>query len=209
MDRRRFLASMLLTTLLAACGKRGGFAAVPRGALVLAFGDSVTYGTGAAQGEDWPSLLAGETGWEIVNAGVPGDTAQAGKARIQELLDEHRPALVIVEIGGNDFIRRRSRAEVAEDVRSIIRAVKQAGAQLVLVAVPELSLLGAVAGKPSDAPLYAELARAEGVPLVADVFSGVLGQPALRADRIHPNAAGYRRMASGILEALRELGLAQ
>lgn len=200
---------MLLTALLAACGKRGGFAAVPRGAPVLAFGDSVTYGTGAAQGEDWPSLLAGETGWEIVNAGVPGDTAQAGKARIQELLDEHRPALVIVEIGGNDFIRRRSRAEVAEDVRSIIRAVKQAGAQPVLVAVPELSLLGAVAGKPSDAPLYAELARAEGVPLVADVFSGVLGQPALRADRIHPNAAGYRRMASGILEALRELGLAQ
>lgn len=208
MNRRRFLLSVTLAALLGACAREARLPAVPRGASVLAFGDSVTFGTGAAEGEDWPTLLAELTGWEIANAGIPGDTAEAGKARIGPLLDEFRPALVIVEIGGNDFIRRRSQAAVKEDVRSIVRQARLAGAQVVLVAVPELSLLGAIAGKPADAALYAELAEEEGVPLVPEVFSDILGQPELCADRIHPNARGYRAMAAGLHARLREIGLA-
>ena len=86
MNRRHFIATVSLAALLTACGTDTQLPAIPRGATVLAFGDSVTFGTGAAEGEDWPTLLAAKTGWEIINAGIPGDTAEAGKARIAPLL---------------------------------------------------------------------------------------------------------------------------
>ena len=207
MQRRTFIRIVSLAVLLGACGKPPKLPTVERGASVLAFGDSVTFGTGAAAGEDWPTLLASQTGWRIENAGVPGDTAEAGKERIQALLDEHRPALVIIEIGGNDFLRRRLPKAVKEDVRRLIRAAKSTGAQVVLVAVPEFSLLGAVTRKPSDSPIYRELGDEEKVPVVSDVFSDILGRPELCADQIHPNAQGYLQMASGIQAYLRKLGL--
>ena len=174
---------------------------------MLAFGDSVTYGTGAAPGEDWPSRLSAMTRWSVINAGIPGDTAEAGKSRIAALLDEHRPALVIIEIGGNDFLRRRPQSAVKEDLRRIIRAAQDARAVVVLVAVPELSLLGVVARKASDSPIYEELGKEETVPVIGDVFSDILSRAEVRADAIHPNAEGYRQMADGLFEQLKEVGL--
>jgi acyl-CoA thioesterase I len=206
-SRRHFITTLLATALLTACGQKEKLVVIPAGEVVLAFGDSVTYGTGAGPEEDWPSWLAGLTGWRIVNAGVPGDTAEAGKARLPGLLDAHRPKLVIIEIGGNDFLRRRTPAAVKEDLRAIIRSVKGQGIPAVLVAVPELSLLAAIARRPSDSPIYQELAKEEGIPLIPDVFSDILGQPALCADAIHPNAQGYQQMATGIHAALRQIGL--
>lgn len=209
MQRRRFIQLLLASVILAACsGREPGLAVIPRGSPVLAFGDSVTYGTGAAPGEDWPALLAANTGWQVENAGVPGDTAAAARERIGPLLEQWRPALVIVELGGNDFLRRRSAGDVKADLRQILRDIKARGALPVLVAVPELSLLAVVAGRPRDAALYRELAEEEKVPLIGDVFSAVLADPALRADQIHPNAQGYRKLADGLLAQLRRLGLA-
>ena len=207
MKRRTFISILAIAVVLGACGKPLKLPTIQPGATVLAFGDSVTFGTGAAAGEDWPTLLARQTGWRIENAGIPGDTAEAGKERIQALLDEHRPALVIVEIGGNDFLRRRPPAAVKEDVRRMIQAAKKAGSQVVLVAVPEFSLLGAVTRKPSDSPIYRELGDEEKIPVVSDVFSDILGRPELCADQIHPNAQGYQQMASGIQAYLKKLGL--
>ena len=192
--------------LLGACGKEAQLPAIEPGQVVLAFGDSVTFGTGALPGEDWPSLLAARTGWQVINAGIPGDTAQAGKGRIGALLDEHDPVLVIVDIGGNDFLRKRSTHDVKEDIRTLLRLIKQSGAQVALVAVPEFSLMSIVAGKPSDSPIYRDLAKEEVVPIVSDVFSDVLSQPELCADKIHPNAKGYREMARGLFARLSEIG---
>lgn len=190
-----------------ACGRVAKLRAVPSGSVVLAFGDSVTFGTGAAPGEDWPSRLAAMTQWSVVNAGIPGDTAEAAKGRLQALLDDHQPALVIVELGGNDFLRRRSSSAVKSDLREIVRAIKAAGISVVLVAVPEPSLLGVVTRKPSDAAIYAELGSEENVPVVDGVFADVLSRPVPRADAIHPNADGYRQMADGIFQRLKKLGL--
>lgn len=205
--RRRLIAVFGMAVLLSGCRKGLKLGPIERGQLVLAFGDSVTYGTGAAPGEDWPSLLGTQTGWNMINAGVPGDTAQVGVARIQTLLQTNRPALVIIEIGGNDFLRRRPSAAIKEEIRAMIKASKLSGAKVALVAVPELSLLGLVVGKPSDSPIYAELAEEEQVTLVGKVFADVLARPELCADKIHPNAQGYRQMAMAMHARLREIGL--
>lgn len=207
MRRRAFIFALLLAGIVA-CDRGARFPTIAAGQAVLAFGDSVTFGTGAGAGEDWPSRLGSLTRWRITNAGVPGDTAEAAKERIESLLDEHRPVLVIIEVGGNDFLRRRSPKAVKEDLRRIVHAVRQRGAQSVLVAVPELSLLSLVARKPTDAPIYRELADEEKVPLIPDVFADVLAHPELCADQIHPNARGYQRMASAMHERLQKLGLA-
>jgi acyl-CoA hydrolase len=195
----------LLALLLSACRNEAPRAQLlAPGAVVLAFGDSVTFGTGAGAGEDYPAALAARSGWKIVNAGIPGDTAAAARTRIEPLLAEHKPVLVLVELGGNDFLRRRPEAEVKEDLRAIVRAVKTAGAVPVLVAVPEFSLglLGL-----SDSAIYAALAKEEKIWLVNDVFAKVLSDDALRADRIHPNARGYRALADGIAQSLAKAGL--
>lgn len=201
------LRLLLAILLLAGCHDAPRLAALPAGSQVLAFGNSITFGSGAGPGEDYPSRLTASSGWEVHNAGVPGDTAENAGQRIRQVLAETRPVLVIVEIGGNDFLRRRPAAVVKEDVRSIVRQSKVAGVQVVLVAVPELSLLGALTRRPDDAALYAEVGRDEQVPVIADVFSEILGKPELCADQIHPNAAGYRKMAEGIAAALRRFGL--
>jgi acyl-CoA thioesterase I len=193
---------------LAGCKPEPRPATLPPGNLVLALGDSITFGTGAAAGQDWPQGLAGLTGWQIVNAGIPGDTAQDARSRLGALLDEHRPALVIVELGGNDFLRRRPPAAVKDDLRDLVRQAKASGAAVVLMAVPELSLLAAVASRLSDAPLYADLAEEEGVVLVSDVISKVLSDKALKADAIHPNAQGYRQLAHDLHRQLQQRGLA-
>lgn len=209
MERRHFIFAAMFAALSAACGREQPLPALGAGARVLAFGDSVTYGSGAGVDEDWPTLLAAATGWDIINAGIPGDTAQAGQHRLQALLDEFSPALVLVEIGGNDFLRRRSAPEIKEDLRQIVRLARASGAQVVLIAVPALSLTGALIGRLPDAPLYGELAAEEGVPLVPEVFAAVLSEAGLRADRIHPNAEGYREMAAGLHARLRTIGLAR
>src|SRR5690606_16799424 len=144
---------------------------------------------------------------DVVNAGIPGDTASAAIGRIEEALASARPAVVIIELGGNDFLRRRSAADVKEDLRAMIAAVRAAGALPLLVSVPELSVLGAVTGRLGDSGIYAELADEEDVLLIENVFARVLSDADLRADRIHPNAAGYRVIAERIAEELAEAGL--
>ena len=196
----RPLLSLVIILGLYGCGPD------PR-ASILAFGDSVTFGTGAPPGQGWPELLAADTGWQVVNAGIPGDTAAKARNRIAPLLDAHQPALVIVELGGNDFLRKASEATVKESLRTIIDTIQAADIDVVLVAVPRFSLLRATTGALADAELYEELAEEEGVMLVPDVFADVLSDERLRADPIHPNAQGYRQFADGLLSAFRGIGL--
>lgn len=207
MTAARFLAASALAVALAACGGDLRYDPLPAGTTVVAFGDSVTHGVGAEAGEDWPSRLAERTGWTIVNAGISGDTADEARGRIAEVLEEHRPRLVIVEIGGNDFLRRTPSAQVKEYLREILVAVKDSGAIPVLVGVPELSLFSAAVGNLSDSPIYEELSEEEDILLIPDVFSDTLSDEALRDDRIHPNAAGYTRMADEMADALYDAGL--
>ncbi|ADC72602.1 lipolytic protein G-D-S-L family [Thioalkalivibrio sp. K90mix] len=210
-SRRIFLAGGLagLLALLAGCGGSGpgDLEPLPRSATVLAFGDSVTHGTGASRGEDFPARLSEITGWQVVNEGVPGDRADTARTRLGRSLREHDPDLVIIGLGGNDFLRQRAASAVKEDLRALIHEVREHGAQPLLLGVPSASAFAAATGRLRDDGLYGELAREEGVPLIGAVLSDVLSSRDLRADRIHPNAAGYQQMAEQIADGLEELGL--
>ena len=153
MNRRHFL--LLTAAALAACGKKTAkHAALPRGTAVLALGDSLTYGYGASPAESYPARLATLSGWSITNGGVSGDTSAQALARLPELLREHTPRLVIISIGGNDFLRRQPESETRANIRAIIQACKAADAEAILVGVPGIGV-GAALGYPGHHTLYA------------------------------------------------------
>ena len=114
------LSALILACLLTACGKPA-HEPIPAGATVLILGDSISYGTGANKGEDYPTLLAARTGWNIVNAGVPGDTSAGGLERLPDLLEEHAPKFVIVELGGNDFLQQQASSQVSTNPTNPVR----------------------------------------------------------------------------------------
>ena len=169
--------------------------------MVVALGDSLTYGTGAPEGASYPDLLAAITGWNVHNAGVPGDTAEQACARLPPLLEEHRPALVLALVGGNDFLRRRPESAIRDALVACVAHAREQGAAIALLPVPRLGL-----GGPSDAPLYAQAARDLDVPLVDAGLADLIATPALRADAVHLNAAGYRAMAERVAKGLSTAG---
>jgi len=205
--RRTGLLSLVVATLLLACGDKAPTTQpLAAGATVLALGDSLTSGVGAQRGEDWPSLLATMTQWHVINAGVSGDTSAQGAARLPDLLREHAPSLVIIGLGGNDFLRRQSPDITRQSLTDSVRTAQAAGAQVILVAIPQPSLMAAAGAAPSDHPLYATLAKELNTPLFAGLWGPVLGDPALRADAVHANAQGYAAFAQALESALRNAG---
>jgi acyl-CoA thioesterase-1 len=201
--RRRTLLAAALTA--AGCGRKPPSGApLPRDSVVLALGDSITHGTGADAAAAYPAQLAALTGWRVINGGVPGDTAAQALERLPALLAEHRPALVIVSLGGNDFLRRIAAADTEAALRQVVTLAREAGARVLLVAVPQPSIGAALGTGLSDHPLYARLADELALPLHAGGWSRVLGDASLKSDQIHANAEGYRVFAEGLAATLRE-----
>ncbi|WP_436216993.1 GDSL-type esterase/lipase family protein [Acidovorax sp. LjRoot118] len=208
--RRRVLAAGLLAASiapLAACGRKPSRGqAVPSGATVLALGDSLTSGVGASADTAYPAVLQRLTGWKVINGGISGDTSAQALKRLPELLQKHQPALVIVSIGGNDFLRRQSASATRANVYKICEQARAAGAQVLLVAIPELTIL-ATLGQLSDHAMYEDIAKELGIPLHRKGWSGVLADARLRSDNIHANAAGYELFTQGLVDTLKDTGL--
>ncbi len=207
LHRRRLLLASTAAIALAACGKHQPKAqALPAEATVLALGDSLTQGVGAKAGEAWPTLLAERTGWDVINAGISGDTSAQALDRLPDLLEEHAPALVVVSIGGNDFLRQMSADAAQANIRRICQQAKDSGAQVLLVAVPQFSLIAAGTGRLSDHPLYATLAKELQLPLLEGAWAEVLSKPQWRSDQVHANAEGYAHFNAKLLDFARQHG---
>ena len=174
---------------------------LPEGAVVLAFGDSLTSGSGASAEKSYPARLELLIGRRVVNAGVPGELSAQGLERLPKALEEHRPALVILCHGGNDFLQKRDPAETRRNVSRMLRLAKESGAQAVLIGVPPLGLF-----LRKTAPLYDEAAREAGVPFEGRVLPGILKDGSLKSDYVHPNEKGYQRLAEAVAGLLRRRG---
>lgn len=204
-SRRHFLALGSAVLLAAACGRDSPRRRnIAKGSPVLALGDSLTFGYGAAPETAYPAVLSDLTGWQVRNGGISGDTSAQALARLPALLAD-KPELVIVGIGGNDFLRKYPTAETRRNIDTIIRTLKTAETEAVLIGIPHLTV-GALFGRLSDHPLYAELAGQHQIPLLSGAWAEILGDERLKSDQIHANAAGYRRFAEILADFLRRQG---
>lgn len=198
---RSLAAALVIAVGVAGCGEKvPRLPAVGANDVIVAFGDSLTYGTGASENESYPAVLAQLIQRKVVKAGVPGEQTSGGLARLASVIEEHRPALVIVCLGGNDMLRKVDEAQTRNNLREIIRTIKGQGIAVVLVGVPKPALITSAPG------FYAEIAKEFAVPYEGKIVTSVLYQPDLKVDPIHPNALGYRKMAEAIAELLRKAG---
>ena len=190
----------LCVAALAACGKSPQLGTLAPDAVVLAFGDSLTHGTGAAAAESYPAQLQTLIGRRVVRAGVPGEVSAAALARLPGTLEQHTPRLLILCIGGNDFLRNLSRPAAADNVREMVRVARERGVDVVLIGTPEKGITVTPPG------FYAEIAEAFAIPYEGKVIGQVLRDNALKSDPIHPNAQGYRLIAERVAALLRDAG---
>ncbi|HVF54527.1 MAG TPA: arylesterase [Pyrinomonadaceae bacterium] len=177
---------------------------------IVAFGDSLTAGYGLKPSESYPSILqqkldADGYKYEVVNAGVSGDTSAGGLRRIDWSLESGDVRFVILELGANDFLRGQPVAETRKNLAQIIERAKARGAQVLLAGMYTTTNAGREYQKEIQDG-FDSLARQEGVTLIPFFLEGVAGIESLNQDdRIHPNAEGTRLVADTVYKYLKPL----
>jgi acyl-CoA thioesterase-1 len=196
-------ATSLILVLLAGCGSAPPpLPPLAPDAVILAFGDSLTYGTGAPRAQSYPAYLEALTAHRVINAGVPGELSSAGIRRLPALLEQHRPGLLILCHGGNDLLRKVDEAELRSNLSTMIDITRQRGISVVLVGVPRPALLFM-----DTAPLYREIAAQYRIPLEDTILTELESDAALKSDQIHPNGNGYQALAKAIFQLLVDNGV--
>lgn len=162
------------------------------GSSIIAFGDSLTAGYGATREEAYPSRLSTMIGAPVINAGVSGDTTDSALARLDESVLSQNPRVVIVGLGGNDYLRGVAIADTEANLRTIIRRIHDSGAMVILLGFrfPSLNV--------NYEEMYERVAEETGALFIPDLLDGIMGNTALKSDSIHPNARGYQLMAERI-----------
>ena len=164
---------------------------------IICFGDSLTFGYGAGPAEDYPTALKKNVRMPVINSGVDGDTTIHALRRFQEDVLDKDPYLVIVEFCGNDFIQKVPQEATIYNLRQIIRKSQDKGAIVALVDISAGFFL-------RDYRLaYRKLAREEGAIFVPAVLNGILTNPSMKSDFLHPNASGYKVVAGRIYDAIK------
>ncbi len=224
-----FLRLMIIVVInLPLCASGAGLPLLAKDAVILAFGDSLTFGTGAAPRESYPAVLERLVGRRVVNEGIPGEITDEGLARLPEVLKREKPALLLLCHGANDLLRFLDKRQAAGNLRAMIRLAREKGAAVVLIAVPLPGI--ALSPEPfyveiaaekgatvriavpslgitlSPEPLYREIATEMDLPLEENALTTILSNGTLLSDPIHPNAAGYRQLAESIASLLKRNG---
>lgn len=214
MKRRHFTALTLLTVLLGP----SAWASTPSqpsdsSPVILIVGDSLSAEYGLRRGSGWVALLAArlqadKAGHRVVNASVSGDTTSGGRSRLPALLKQHRPAVVVIELGGNDALRGLPLDMTRDNLAAMARAARQAGARVLLLGMEMPPNYGAKYGQEFRA-IYTSVARAEKAALLPFFLKNV-GDLAdstqlFQADRIHPNEAAQPIMLGNVWPALKKL----
>ena len=204
-DRERILGFFCFLTsvfcllsfvLLIGCTKREIKNLNSRGKSIICFGDSITFGYGAASGEDYPAELAKLVKFPVINAGVDGDTTSAALGRLENDVLVKDPRLVIVEFCGNDFIKKVPKEETVNNLSKIIDRIQEKGAMAALVDISS----GMFFQEYRQA--FKRLAAEKRAIFIPVILSKIITNPAMKSDFFHPNARGYKLIASRIHRAI-------
>lgn len=198
----RELCVVIVLAILPACGGER-FDSIRNlrsaGETIICFGDSLTEGVGAGPGEDYPELLSRRLAMPVMNAGRRGDTTARALERIADSVLNKNPRLVIVLLGGNDFLRQVPLQETRKNLQEIVRRIQSHGAMVAIVGMK----LGLFTDEYSA--IFEETAREFGVLYIPRVMKGILNDSSLKSDPIHPNGAGYHLIAERIAEKTKPL----
>lgn len=210
MRRRTWVAHFSLGVL---AGWTSGLAAAAEAPVILVVGDSLSAEYGLKAGEGWVALLQKRLAeqkkpYRVVNASISGDTTSGGRSRLPALLQKHRPAVLIIELGGNDMLRGLPLASSRDNLAAMIHAAQAVGAKVLLVGMQVPPNFGR-AYVESFSAMYAELSRSERTGLVPFLLAGVAERPDVadwfQADRIHPLAKAHPLMLDNVWPALKKL----
>ncbi len=197
---RQTLYLLLLLCLTACSDSTPQINPLSNDAVILAFGDSLTHGTGASKGESYPAILEKSINRKVINAGVPGELSIQGLKRLPELLDKHQPKLLILCHGGNDILHRENLADAEANIRQMIALAKNKNIPVILLGVPKPSLFL------NPAKLYANIAENTNVIFIPNLIPDILSDASMKSDPAHPNKTGYRKMALALADTLRDSG---
>ena len=214
LTRRRWLADCSVAfASAAACAAMPSFGAAPAARKILVVGDSLSAEYGLQRGSGWVALLdqrlaREHIGADVVNASISGDTTSGGLARLPSLLREHKPGLVVLELGGNDALRGLPLDATRANLAEMARLAKAAGAKVLILGMQLPPNYGRAYGD-RFAALFAEVARAEGTALVPFMLKGVADAPQaeamFQADRIHPLASAHPTILANVWPVLAPL----
>lgn len=185
-------------------------AAVPATPTILVVGDSISAGYGLPPGAGWTTLLQQRLADEryphrVVNASVSGDTSASGRARLGALLARERPAVTVIELGGNDGLRGGSLDALRENLDAMVVAAQKAGSRVLIVGMRLPPNYGPAYVRRFDAT-YAEVAKARHAALVAFLFEGFGDDDAMfQPDRIHPVVAAQPKLLDNVWRELKPL----
>lgn len=158
--------------------------------VIVAFGDSLTEGYGAPEGESYPDVLAQKIDRPVVNLGLSGDTAARAPLRLESVLAEE-PYMVLIEFGANDYMRKQSRQTAVNAVAQIVDEVQKAGAIAVIVDTGG-------PGMDEYTKAYKKMAKEKEALFVPGILKGIFFRPSLKSDQVHPNAKGYAKIADKV-----------
>ncbi len=190
----------LIAGVLASCSDNAKLQALDANSTILAFGDSLTYGTGTSRNKAYPAVLERLINRKVINAGVPGEISKNGLARLPGLLEKHHPRLIIICHGGNDILRKLDLSKTRNNIQQMINLARQNNSEVMLIGVPEFGLFL------NTVPIYQALADENHVPIAKNILGDIIGNNSLKSDHIHPNTLGYQLLAENINVVLKQSG---
>lgn len=197
MRKNKLLIVILLGVIaLAGCAKREIRNIGSQGKNIICFGDSITFGVGAKPGEDYPAVLSRMTAMPVINAGVDGETSTEALKRLDSDVLDREPLLVVIEFGGNDFLRQIPLEVTTNNIKAMVEKIQAKGA---MVAIADISV-GLIMGEYHE-PLY-NLAKEKDTIFIPKIFSGIFTNPRLQSDFVHPNADGYKIIAQRVYRVI-------
>jgi lysophospholipase L1-like esterase len=194
------LAVLMASLIFPGCKSVPNQSPLPVDAKVLAFGDSLTFGTGVRPEESYPVVLQSLINREVINGGVPGETTAEGLKRLPIWLDEYEPKLLVLCHGANDLLRSLGEEKAADNVRAMVKMARDRGIEVVLIAVPKFGLMRA------PPAFYEEIAIEFDIPIEKNILDDIVRTRGLRSDSVHPNVEGYRLIAQAVLKRLQKSG---